>query len=103
MTVGALNEMLSISVLTLTSVVPKRPAAMAGVGADGNKTEEFDGEKLLVNRVLQRNEDVSYELRLEGFDRARDADIIAAAIESPQRLMTLRFDYSSYIVTQTLE
>ena len=46
-------------------------------------------------------EDVSYQIELEGFDRAKDADIIAAAIESPQRLMTLRFNYSPYVVTQS--
>ena len=30
-----------------------------------------------------------------------DANIIAAAIESPQRLMTLRFEYYPYVPTTT--
>lgn len=97
---GAKRDRNKIDKLTVVDPATTATLRLHAVGADGNKTEEFDGEKLLVNRVLQRNEDISYELRLEGFDRARDADIIAAAIESPQRLMTLRFDYSSYIVTQ---
>lgn len=97
---GAKRDRNIIDKLTVVDPATTATLRLYAVGADGNKTEEFDGEKLLVNRVLQRNEDISYELRLEGFDRARDADIIAAAIESPQRLMTLRFDYSSYIVTQ---
>ena len=46
-------------------------------------------------------QDVSYQIELEGFDRARDANIIAAAIESPQQLMTLRFDYYPYVPTTT--
>ncbi len=97
---GAKRDRNIIDKLTVVDPATTATLSLYAVGADGNKTEEFDGEKLLVNRVLQRNEDISYELRLEGFDRARDANIIAAAIEAPQRLMTLRFDYSSYIVTQ---
>lgn len=100
---GAKRDRNKIDKLTVVDPATTATLRLYAIGADGNKTEEFDGEKLLVNRVLQRNEDISYELKLEGFDRARDADIIAAAIEAPQRLMTLRFDYSSYIVTQALE
>ena len=84
----------------LTVVDPATTAKLHlyAVPSDGGKTEEFDGENLLNNRILHKMEDVSYQIELEGFDRARDADIIAAAIESPQRLMTLRFDYSPYVV-----
>ena len=83
-----------------------RPTIPHGRQLDMSKFElawsdEFDGDKLLNNRILQRMEDVSYQIELEGFDRAKDADIIAAAIESPQRLMTLRFNYSPYVVTQS--
>ena len=100
---GAKRDRNILDKLTVVDPATTATLRLYAVDVDGNKTEEFDGEKLLVNRVFQRNEDISYELRLEGFDRARDADIIAAAIEAPQRLMTLRFDYSSYIVTQALE
>ena len=97
---GAKRDRNKIDKLTVVDPATTATLHLYAIGADGSKTEEFDGEKLLATRVLQKNEDISYELRLEGFDRARDADIIAAAIESPQRLMTLRFDYASYIVTQ---
>lgn len=95
---GAKRDRNRIEKITVVDPVTTATLRLYAIGADGSKTEEFDGEKLLATRVLQKNEDISYELRLEGFDRARDADIIAAAIESPQRLMTLRFDYASYIV-----
>lgn len=45
-------------------------------------------------------QDVSYQIELEGFDRVRDANIIAAAIDL-QRLMTLRFEYYPYVPTTT--
>lgn len=95
---GAKRDRNRIEKITVVDPATTATLRLYAIGADGSKTEEFDGEKLLATRVLQKNEDISYELRLEGFDRARDADIIAAAIESPQRLMTLRFDYASYIV-----
>ena len=95
---GAKRDRNRIEKITVVDPATSATLRLYAIGADGSKTEEFDGEKLLATRVLQKNEDISYELRLEGFDRARDADIIAAAIESPQRLMTLRFDYASYIV-----
>ena len=100
---GAKRDRNRIEKITVVDPATSATLRLYAIGADGSKTEEFDGEKLLATRVLQKNEDISYELRLEGFDRARDADIIAAAIESPQRLMTLRFDYASYIVTQSLK
>lgn len=62
---------------------------------------EFDGDTLLAWRRLDIMQDVSYQIELEGFDRARDANIIAAAIESPQRLMALRFEYYPYVPTTT--
>lgn len=95
---GAKRDRNRIEKITVVDPVTTATLRLYAIGADGSKTEEFDGEKLLATRILQKNEDISYELRLEGFDRARDADIIAAAIESPQRLMMLRFDYASYIV-----
>ena len=95
---GAKRDRNRIEKITVVDPATTATLRLYAIGADGSKTEEFDGEKLLATRILQKNEDISYELRLEGFDRARDADIIAAAIESPQRLMTLRFDYASYIV-----
>lgn len=95
---GAKRDRNRIEKITVVDPATTATLRLYAIGADGSKTEEFDGEKLLATRILQKNEDISYELRLERFDRARDADIIAAAIESPQRLMTLRFDYASYIV-----
>lgn len=95
---GAKRDRNRIEKITVVDPATTATLRLYAIGADRSKTEEFDGEKLLATRILQKNEDISYELRLEGFDRARDADIIAAAIESPQRLMTLRFDYASYIV-----
>lgn len=95
---GAKRGRNQIDKLTVVDPVTTATLRLYAIGADGSRTEEFDGEKLLFNRKLEKYEDISYELRLEGFDRARDADIIAAAIESPQRLMTLRFDFSPYIV-----
>lgn len=95
---GAKRDRNRIEKVTVVDPATTATLRLYAIGADGSKTEEFDGEKLLATRILQKNEDISYELRLEGFDRARNADIIAAAIESPQRLMTLRFDYASYIV-----
>ena len=86
---GAKRDRNRIEKITVVDPATTATLRLYAIGADGSKTEEFDGEKLLA---------ISYELRLEGFDRARDADIIAAAIESPQCLMTLRFDYASYIV-----
>ena len=95
---GAKRDRNRIEKVTVVDPATTATLRLYAIGADESKTEEFDGEKLLATRILQKNEDISYELRLEGFDRARNADIIAAAIESPQRLMTLRFDYASYIV-----
>lgn len=95
---GAKGTANQIDNLTVVDPATTAKLHLYAVTSDGGKTEEFDGENLLNNRILHRMEDVSYQIELEGFDRARDADIIAAAIESPQRLMTLRFDYSPYVV-----
>ncbi len=95
---GAKGTANQIDNLTVVDPATTAKLHLYAVTSDGGKTEEFDGENLLSNRILHRMEDVSYQIELEGFDRARDADIIAAAIESPQRLMTLRFDYSPYVV-----
>lgn len=95
---GAKGTANQIDNLTFVDPATTAKLHLYAVTSDGGKTEEFDGENLLSNRILHRMEDVSYQIELEGFDRARDADIIAAAIESPQRLMTLRFDYSPYVV-----
>lgn len=95
---GAKGTANQIDNLTVADPVTTAKLHLYAVTSDGGKTEEFDGENLLSNRILHRMEDVSYQIELEGFDRARDADIIAAAIESPQRLMTLRFDFSPYVV-----
>lgn len=97
---GAKGTNNQIDKLTIVDPATTAKLRLYAVTSDGSKTEEFDGDKLLNNRILQRMEDVSYQIELEGFDRAKDADIIAAAIESPQRLMTLRFNYSPYVVTQ---
>ena len=98
---GAKGTNNQIDKLTIVNPATTAKLRLYAVSSDGSKTEEFDGDKLLNNRILQRMEDVSYQIELEGFDRAKDADIIAAAIESPQRLMTLRFNYSPYVVTQS--
>ena len=95
---GAKGTNNQIDKLTVVDPATTAKLRLYAVTSDGSKTEEFDGDKLLNNRILQRMEDVSYQIELEGFDRAKDADIIAAAIESPQRLMTLRFDFSPYVV-----
>ena len=95
---GTNNQLDKLTIVDSTTTAKLR---LYAVSSDGSKTEEFDGDKLLNNRILQRMEDVSYQIELDGFDRAKDADIIAAAIESPQRLMTLCFNYSPYVVTQS--
>lgn len=88
---SASNDIQAISALDATTTAKLH---LYSVAADGTRTEEFDGTKLLVPRRIGIQEDFPYQMELEGFDRARDADIIAAAIESPQHLMTLRFDFS---------
>lgn len=95
---GAKGTANQIDNLTVADPATTAKLHLYAVTSDGGKTEEFDGENLLNNRILHKMEDVSYQIELEGFDRARDADIIAAAIECPQRLMTLCFDYSPYVV-----
>lgn len=88
---SASNDIQAISALDATTTAKLH---LYSVAADGTRTEEFDGTKLLVPRRIGIQEDVPYQMEPEGFDRARDASIIAAAIESPQHLMTLRFDFS---------
>lgn len=88
---SASNDIQAISALDATTAAKLH---LYSVAADGTRTEEFDGAKLLVPRRIGIQEDFPYQMELVGFDRARDADIIAAAIESPQHLMTLRFDFS---------
>lgn len=88
---SASNDIQAISALDATTSAKLH---LYSVAADGTRTEEFDGTKLLVPRRIGIQEDFPYQMELEGFDRARDANIIAAAIESPQHLMTLRFDFS---------
>lgn len=88
---SASNDIQAISALDATTTAKLH---LYSVAADGTRTEEFDGTKLLVPRRIGIQEDFPYQMELEGFDRARDADIIAAAIDSPQHLMTLRFDFS---------
>ena len=88
---SASNDIQAISTLDATTTAKLH---LYSVAADGTRTEEFDGTKLLVPRRIGIQEDFPYQMELEGFDRARDADIIAAAIESPQHLMTLRFVFS---------
>lgn len=95
---GAKGTANQIDNLTVADPATTAKLHLYAVTSDGGKTEEFDGENLLNNRILHKMEDVSYQIGLVGFDRARDADIIAAAIECPQRLMTLCFDYSPYVV-----
>ena len=87
---SASNDIQAISALDATTTAKLH---LYSVAADGTRTEEFDGTKLLVPRRIGIQEDFPYQMELEGFDRARDADIIAAAIDSPQHLMTLRFDF----------
>lgn len=95
---GAKGTANQIDNLTVADPATTAKLHLYAVTSDGGKTEEFDGESLLDNRILHKMEDVSYQMELVGFDRARDANIIAAAIEAPQRLMTLCFDYSPYVV-----
>ena len=92
--VGARNASNDIQAISALDATTAAKLHLYSVAADGTRTEEFDGTKLLVPRRIGIQEDFPYQMELEGFDRARDADIIAAAIESPQHLMTLRFVFS---------
>lgn len=98
---GAKNTRNEIKKVTVVDPATTAKLRLYAVAPDGSKTLEFDGDTLLAWRRLDIMQDVSYQIELEGFDRARDANIIAAAIESPQRLMTLRFDYYPYVPTTT--
>lgn len=98
---GAKNTRNEIKKVTVVDPATTAKLRLYAVAPDGGKTLEFDGNTLLAWRRLDIMQDVSYQIELEGFDRARDANIIAAAIESPQRLMTLRFDYYPYVPTTT--
>ena len=92
--VGARSASNDIQAISALDAATTAKLHLYSVAADGTRTEEFDGTKLLVPRHIGIQEDFPYQMELEGFDRARDADIIAAAIDSPQHLMTLRFDFS---------
>ncbi len=92
--VGARSASNDIQAISALDAATTAKLHLYSVATDGTRTEEFDGTKLLVPRRIGIQEDFPYQMELEGFDRARDADIIAAAIESPQHLMTLRFDFS---------
>ena len=98
---GAKNTRNEIKKITVVDPTTTAKLRLYAVAANGSKTLEFDGDTLLAWRRLDIMQDVSYQIELEGFDRARDANIIAAAIESPQRLMTLRFEYYPYVPTTT--
>lgn len=98
---GAKNTRNEIKEVTVVDPATTAKLRLYAVAPDGGKTLEFDGDTLLAWRRLDIMQDVSYQIELEGFDRARDANIIAAAIESPQRLMTLRFEYYPYVPTTT--
>ena len=91
---GARSASNDIQAISALDAATSAKLHLYSVAADGTRTEEFDGTKLLVPRRIGIQEDFPYQMELEGFDRARDADIIAAAIASPQHLMTLRFDFS---------
>ncbi len=92
--VGARSASNDIQAISALDAATSAKLHLYSVAADGTRTEEFDGTKLLVPRRIGVQEDFPYQMELEGFDRVRDASIIAAAIESPQHLMTLRFDFS---------
>ena len=92
--VGARSASNDIQAISALDAATTAKLHLYSVAADGTRTEEFDGTKLLIPRRIGIQEDFPYQMELEGFDRSRDADIIAAAIESPQHLMTLRFDFS---------
>ena len=92
--VGARSASNDIQAISALDAATTAKLHLYSVATDGTRTEEFDGTKLLVPRRIGIQEDFPYQMELEGFDRARDASIIAAAIESPQHLMTLRFDFS---------
>ena len=98
---GAKNTRNEIKKVTVVDPATTAKLRLYAVAANGSKTLEFDGDTLLTWRRLDIMQDVSYQIELEGFDRARDANIIAAAIEFPQRLMTLRFEYYPYVPTTT--
>lgn len=98
---GAKNTRNEIKKVTVVDPATTAKLCLYAVAPDGGKTLEFDGDTLLAWRRLDIMQDVSYQIELEGFDRARDANIIAAAIEFPQRLMTLRFEYYPYVPTTT--
>lgn len=98
---GAKNTRNEIKKITIVDPATTAKLRLYAVAPDGSKTLEFDGDTLQAWRRLDIMQDVSYQIELEGFDRARDANIIAAAIEFPQRLMTLRFEYYPYVPTTT--
>ena len=91
---GARSASNDIQAISALDAATSAKLHLYSVAEDGTRTEEFDGTKLLVPRRIGIQEDFPYQMELEGFDRVRDASIIAAAIESPQHLMTLRFDFS---------
>lgn len=88
------NEIKKVTVVDPATTAKLRLYAVA---PDGGKTLEFDGDTLLAWRRLDIMQDVSYQIELEGLIVPAMPNIIAAAIESPQRLMTLRFEYYPYV------
>ena len=62
--------------------------------ADGNLEEWFDGDAYRMGRHrIDLEEDVDFEVRLEGLSRAADGDLIDASVFGPQTLFSLVFEY----------
>lgn len=67
---GAKNTRNEIKKVTVVDPAPPPSLRLYAVAPDGGKTLEFDGDTLLAWRRLDIMQDVSYQIELEGFDRA---------------------------------
>ncbi len=92
--IGAMGASDDIEEISVSDSATKALLHLYETSSDGTKTEMFDGTKLVQRRRVLAYEDVACTVELVGFDRARDAQTIAAAIEEPQRLMTLVFGFT---------
>lgn len=61
---GAKGTANQIDNLTVADPATTAKLHLYAVTSDGGKTEEFDGENLLNNRILHKMEDVSYQIEL---------------------------------------
>lgn len=62
---------------------------------DGSLKEWFDGDTyLLGERQIKRNEDVDFEVRVEGLSHETDGELIEASVYQAQPLFDLVFEYT---------